>query len=179
MPSTGRTHGPSEGNGSCTERFKVGVLGRRMEKEFWRQSDKDYRQCRIEKKHSIHCLPRFTANQAHLAKLSKWKTNDLKWTQVKKGYLLPSPNQFPLPTPLFILFFFQFFLHKDLSFEDVNLLLNQSGKQVDVSTSLHVCDSACLVFQISSNLLCDVFKQGTAPAQSLPPVSTSFQRDFL
>lgn len=35
-----------------------------------------------------------------------------------------------------------------------------------------------LVFQISSNLLCDVFKQETAPAQSLPPVSTSFQRDL-
>lgn len=33
-----------------------------------------------------------------------------------------------------------------------------------------------LVFQTSSNLLYEVFEQETPAAQSLPPVSTSFQR---
>ena len=104
-----------------------------------------------------------TTNQAHLPKPSKWKTMDLKQTQIIKESLHISPNQF------FLLGLFLPLFHRDLSFEAVT----QQGKQTDVPTSWDICDTAC--FSFSNFLQSPMWSFWTGnTAQPLPPVSTSF-----
>lgn len=97
-------------------------------------------------------LPRFNASQAHLPKLSKWKTDSLKPTQIIEESPLTSPNQFPLLIPLPTTFC------RKISVSSVHLLLRKESQWVFPQAEMSVTLLA-LTFLISSNLLCEVLNR--------------------
>lgn len=169
MPTTGYTHEMFEGNQRCPWTFKVRVWGRWLE-EFWRQSDKQDRQGYTEKPTQlwvaeVYCYPSTLTKTLHME-------NSSKWTQIIKESVPTSPNQFLLLTPLSLPpFFFTVIL---VSRVWIFHLSSRESKWMFPQAEMSVTRLG-LIFQIPSNVLCEVLKQKTLVAQSLPPLSTPCQ----